>query len=272
MKREQAVIDQRHAKMLELINEKKEVKVEDLARIFDVSLMTVRRDLQILEREGLVVRYRGGARARLINENDKLSEHEVYRQAIAYYAAGLIRDRMNIYINGSMTALNVLNFMEARNTTIYTNNVKAAVQAYQELATIVLTGGKVKENTMFGDFALRNLLTTQADIAFLGCSGISDQGEILCNLPSELSINEYMLSHCRRFYILADSSKVGKQSMHASFSLSNGGTVITDEKANPKLLESIIQQGLHVIVVNDQGRAVYASQNTDEGPDWNQRN
>ena len=89
----------------------------------------------------------------------------------------------------------------------------------------------------------------QADAAFLGCSGISPDGEILCGIPNELGLNETMISHASRYYILADYTKIGKTGTYASFSLEKSGCVITDERANPQVLAQLRAIGMAVVQV-----------------------
>ena len=105
---------------------------------------------------------------------------------------------------------------------------------------ITLSGGSLRgqNHIMTGDCAVRNLLIEQADKAFLGCSGISPDGEILCGIPTELGINETMIEHAREYYILADHTKIGKTGTFASFSLEKSGCVITDERASADVVEA----------------------------------
>ena len=106
-----------------------------------------------------------------------------------------------------------------------------------------------QSHIMTGDFSTRNLLIATVDKAFLGCSVISSDGEILCGIPTELGINETMISHAQTYYILADHTKIGKASTYASFSLEKAGTIITDEKAPANVVEQLHTIGMTVIQV-----------------------
>ena len=96
---------------------------------------------------------------------------------------------------------------------------------------------------------MRNLLTMRADKAFIGCSGISPNGEILCDIPTELGVNETMIGHAKEYFILADHTKVGKAGTYASFSLETAGCIVTDEKAPPEVLERLRMLDMKVIQV-----------------------
>lgn len=95
----------------------------------------------------------------------------------------------------------------------------------------------------------RQKVKVQAGKAFMGCTGISPDGEILCGIPTELGINETMISHAREYYILADHTKIGKTSTYASCSLEKTGTIITDELAPAHIVEQLRTIGMTVIQV-----------------------
>lgn len=248
MKRDQKTINERHEQILELLDKKKEVRVEELAELFDISLMTVRRDLQLLDDKGLLERFHGGARRieRKSIKSDLDLQHA--RDAISRYAATLLEDRDTLFINGSMTASGMLEYVTARNVRIYTNNAFAAGYITRKDIHIFLMGGELRNHIMVGDFCLRNLLSSHTKKAFLGCTGISLQGELMCDIPSELSINETMLSHADEYYILCDHTKLGKTEAAGSFSLPPSGTIITDAQADPEAIEKLREIGLNVLV------------------------
>ena len=101
MKRDRQSVDLRHAEMLSYIRERQEVKVEELAKSFGVSSMTVRRDLQMLEARGQISRTHGGATAdpRTAPVLDEQDEVALFRRLIACRAASLIRSGEKIFIN-----------------------------------------------------------------------------------------------------------------------------------------------------------------------------
>lgn len=252
MKKDRQSVNNRHAKMLSIIRERQEIKVDELAELFGVSLMTVRRDLQVLEDKGLINRFYGGAAVerRPLSSPDK-DDVARYRQLIARYAASLLLDGDYIFINGSTTALNLLDYIEDKTVHVFTNNGLSVNRKFPSGAMITLSGGSMRNggHIMTGDCAMRNLLITQAEKAFIGCTGISPDGEILCGIPTELGINETMISHSYEYYILADHTKIGKAGTYASFSLEKSGTVITDELAPADVLEQLKAIGMKVVQV-----------------------
>lgn len=253
MKRDRQTVDLRHAEMLSFIRKRQEVKVEELAKSFGVSLMTVRRDLHMLEARGQISRTHGGATADMrpspvLDEQDEVA---LYRRLIAAHAASFVRSGEKIFINGSSTALDLLTYTGDKSVRVFTNNGLAVTRRFPVGVEVTVSGGSLRgqNHIMTGDCALRNLLAEQTDAAFLGCSGISPDGEILCGIPNELGLNETMISHAERYYILADYTKIGKTGTYASFSLEKPGCVVTDERANPFVVERLRSVGMDVIQV-----------------------
>ena len=227
MKRDRQSVNQRQAEMLSLICQRQEILVGELCQIFNVSPMTVRRDIRLLEKQGKISRFHGGATVDLQNmvSKDRL-DVSLCRSSIARYAAALVKDGDTLFINGSNTALAMLDYLEGKHVTVYTNNGMAV-----------------------GDLTLRNLMDIQADKAFLGCVGISPGGEILCGIPSELSINETMIVHSEKYFILCDHTKVGRSSPYASFLLEKKGCVITDDLAPTEVTDRLRDGDMEVIRV-----------------------
>ena len=253
MKRDRQSVNQRHAEMLSLIRQRQEILVHELCQIFNVSPMTVRRDLQLLEEQGKISRFHGGA---TVDQQGEVSREQAdvshCRGMIARYAASLVQDGDLILINGSNTALALLDHLEGKRVTVYTNNGLAVGRSYPEGVDVHLFGGALRaDHILTGDLTLRNLMDIRADKAFLGCTGISPGGEILCGIPSELSVNETMIAHADQYFILADHTKMGRSSPYASFLLEKKGCIITDDYAAPEVTDRLRDGEMEVIRVSE---------------------
>lgn len=251
MKRDRQSVDLRHAEMLALIRERQEVLVEELSQAFDISTMTVRRDLQALEEAGKISRFHGGAAASFSPDAEGRSRVSLCRQMIARYAASLVQDGETLLINGSNTALGLLNYAGSKHLSVFTNNGLAVGRRFPDGVEVQISGGLIRgaQHILTGDLAMRNLMDVRADKAFLGCTGISPDGEILCDIPSELGLNETMIEHADRYYILADHTKLGRTSAYASFHLEKKGCVITDEGAPEDIVKRLRAAGMEVVRV-----------------------
>ena len=249
MKKDRACVDNRRNRILALMEKNPRVRVDELADILEVSLITIRRDLQYLEDRKLLVRTHGGA----VASQNPMDEISLYRKLIAEFAAGFVTDNDTLFINTSSNALKILEHISCSNVTVITNNGKAIHCDHSQEVNVVLTGGELRypKEAMVGDFALRNLQTIYAKKAFIGCSGISAENGMTTELFNEVSINEMMVSHAtQEVYVLADHTKIGKNSSFVSCPIDKIKYLITDEKASAEALDLIREKGVTVYVVS----------------------
>lgn len=249
MKKDRACVDNRRNRILALMEKNPRVRVDELADILEVSLITIRRDLQYLEDRKLLVRTHGGA----VASQNPMDEISLYRKLIAEFAAGFVTDNDTLFINTSSNALKILEHISCSNVTVITNNGKAIHCDHSQEVNVVLTGGELRypKEAMVGDFALRNLQTIYAKKAFIGCSGISAENGMTTELFNEVSINEMMVSHAtQEVYVLADHTKIGKNSSFVSCPIDKIKYLITDEKASTEALDLIREKGVTVFVVS----------------------
>lgn len=251
MKRERAYVDGRRIAILEIMKENPTVRVDELAQKFQVSLITIRRDLQYLEDQKKLVRFYGGA---TFQDESNIAESKMkyYRREIAKYAASLVEEGDTLFINTSENALQMIEYIEAKNVTVITNNGKAIHVTPKSDVSIILTGGELRypKEAMVGDFALRNLQTVFAKKVFVGCSGISTVSGMTTEIASEVKINEMMIQNATGdVYVLADHTKIGKNSSFTSANIQSIGNLITDEKAPVDLVKDLENAGVKVHVV-----------------------
>ena len=256
MKNNRKAVEERHLKILNMIRERGEVKVEELAELFQISPMTVRRDMQYLEEEKLISRIHGGAVSlekanMLLSQDEKIS---LCRERISEYASRFIDDGDTLFINGSRTALNMLKYAENKKVMVYTNNCWGIGEKYPDDVTIRFTGGEVRSNVMVGEYVMRNLLSMTADKTFLGCAAVYDDGEFRYDIPTEIGINEAMISRTKKaLYVLADHTKIKRRealgNVYGSCVYEQSCTLITDDNANPEVVEQLRRFGIHVILV-----------------------
>lgn len=256
MKKEKQYVDNRRQEIMHMLQEKGEVRVENLAEHLNISLLTVRRDLQYLEEQNQLERFYGGAK--LIDKVEtplEIDEIQLYRNLIAKYAATLVEDEDSLFINTSSNALQMLKYVEKKNVNVITNNGSAIQMKHRSGVHVILTGGELRypKEAMVGDFALRNLQTVYAKKAFIGCSGISPTIGMTTENANEVNINELMIAHAaQEVYILADHTKIGKNSSFISCSVEEIKHIITDEKAPKDILEQFEEKGVKIHIVKKE--------------------
>ncbi len=253
MKVRYEIVQKRRNKILLLIQKLGDVSVELLSKEFNISEITIRRDLQHWEEEGAIIRYHGGARLlqSMVTHKNNNFTNDRYKKAIAKYAAQFIDDGDTIFINTSSTALLVIQYIKNKRVTVITNNAKATTIKHDPLVSIFLTGGELRfpKETMVGEFAANNLSRVTANKCFIGCSGIHSHAGITTAIQNEVAINEMMLSRTKgSTFVLADYTKIGLQHNFTSGNLDQIDFLITDINASTENCDELKDAGIKKIV------------------------
>lgn len=248
MKMSKEIVDARRKKIMQKIQIKKNVTVDELASELNVTPLTIRRDLQYWEDKGAIVRHYGGARLIQSFVENEEDNNEPYKHAIAKYAASFVEEGDTIFINTSSTALLLIKYIIGKHVTVITNNGKAIFMDHDPLVQIVLTGGELRDpkESMVGDFALNNLNRVKADKAFLGCSGFEAEAGFSTAILSEVSINETMIHRCSgEIFMLADATKIGNIHQFIVANIHAFHYLITDNRVSREAIEPYQEKGLH---------------------------
>lgn len=253
MKNNINIVNTRREKIINILKAKKSIKVTDLSEIFEVSPLTIRRDLDHLTKLGLVERFHGGAN--LVEEPvDK--ENMILNQkktAIAKKASEYINDNETIFINSSSTALLTLQYLKDKRVTVITNNGKALGLDIDSKISLVLTGGDIKfpKAALTGEFAVRNLSKVTANRSIIGVSGLSFEMGLTSFFLDEVAVNELMLTRVSEgSIVVADSSKLGLNQTFVSGQVSAISMLITDSDADRVFIEKLEKMGIQVILVD----------------------
>lgn len=254
MKASRKIVNSRREKVLEAVRSNGHATVSDMAEQFQVSPLTIRRDLQYLEDHKLLERYYGGARDSQEAGREHGENQTVLRkEKIARYAAGLVEDGDSIFINTSSTALAMVKHITSRNVTIITNNGNIINEENPSQAVVILLGGELRymKGAMIGDFALNNLARVTAKKSFIGCSGLCPETGMTTEIMNEVNLNQMMFERVNgASYILTDSSKIGNRSSFVSCPPELVCNIITDSGAPAKLVEEFREKGTWVHLVD----------------------
>ncbi|WP_404312724.1 DeoR/GlpR family DNA-binding transcription regulator [Agrococcus terreus] len=210
-------------------------RVADLAAALGVSAMTVRRDADRLEAEGVLERVRGGVRRvrpPLTEEPAPLAKAALHRDEkarIAAVAAPLVRPGTAIGIGAGSTALALARHVaDAPGVTIVTNSLQVAL-ALEGREGVVLTGGeRTRSDALVGPVANRAAASIGLDVLFLGAHGI-DAGRG-CTAPNlaEAETNRALMASARQVVALVDASKWGEQALATFAALDELDVLVTD--------------------------------------------
>ena len=211
---------ERREKILKILEGQKSSTVRELANSLFISEASIRRDIEVLEKEGLVRRVYGGvllARYQngIVPVDLRDSDHSAVKEQIARRAAAFIRDGDTVMMDASSTVRRMIKYIgNKRNLTIITNNLRIFSEAAQYGASdlsLYCTGGcySAENHAFVGASAEQYLRSVRADCLFFSSQGISEDGEISDASEGETSLRRVMLTRADRRYFLCDSSKIG---------------------------------------------------------------
>ena len=176
---EQPLPAERHRRIQELLRQHRVVRVSVLSETMGVSEVTIRRDLEALERRGLLERTHGGAVATQWMRSEPgyleaISSNTEEKRAIGSAAAAMIEAGDALYLNGGTTTLEVFRHLRASGVKVVTNHIGIALEASERNVELLLLGGHYRgpSNSVVGPFATDALRRTHATKAFIGVEGI----------------------------------------------------------------------------------------------------
>ncbi|KKD23954.1 MULTISPECIES: DeoR/GlpR family DNA-binding transcription regulator [Staphylococcus] len=209
---------ERRRKILDLLEKREFLKLKSLKDALQISMETLRRDVQQLVKDDLITKEYGGIRLKHVSNGESIIEQRLdlnidKKNAIALKAIAEISDGDCIFLDSGSTTLQIAKHLnEVKNLTIITNSIPVMLQALNQGHTIISIGGKVRQSehsiTSF-DF-LFNFDQLNIDKAFICCSGISlDKGVTDFNLE-EVETRRKILDISKYTYLTADSTKIDK--------------------------------------------------------------
>ncbi|MDR1680282.1 MAG: DeoR/GlpR family DNA-binding transcription regulator [Prevotellaceae bacterium] len=259
METEKQSMAQRHRHILELLRRTGEMRVVDICNEVDVSQVTVRKDIKLLERKKLLFRLHGSVsllnpyltRDVSVSEKELIKVEEKVR--IARHAATLINDTDAIIIASGTTVLSLARQLEAKQQlTVLTSALNVATVLCQNPAIeVIQLGGIVRKTStsVNGPFIQQMLSQFSCSKLFLGVDGIDlEYGCTTSNLM-EANANQYMIAAVQRTIILTDSSKFGKRGFGRICSFDKVHQIITDDKVSESVVVALEDMGVEVTVV-----------------------
>lgn len=219
--------------------------ISELAKMFNVSTETIRKDVTELDEKNILQRGHGIVLpASNYTENPlpyKISTNSDAKSRIANSAVSLIKDNKVIFIDSGTTALqlaNVLNIFD--NLTIITNSMMAAHALSNSKNQLLVTGGELrpKSYSYVGAWTLRALRQSKIDIAFLSCDGFHADGPTVGSYR-ELEAKEVVLEQASKSVLLADTSKIPLQGLYCYCSYSELDLLVFERELTDKERENI---------------------------------
>ena len=244
----------RHERILEVLRADGLAEVGRLARELGVSGATVRRDLTLLEREGLLQRVHGGAATPLGTAEPPFEvvavDHQDAKVRVGVAAADLVRDGDVVLVDIGTTTSHLARALGGREVTVITSSLAV----YEELADdgsveLILLGGTVRRNyrSLVGFLTEHALRQLHADLLFLGTSGVQRDGSVLDTTAVEVPVKRAMLAAAERTVLLADAGKFPGRGIARVCGASDLAALVTEPGADPGTLLALADAGVEVI-------------------------
>lgn len=248
--------DRRHL-TLETVSERGDVSVADLSELTGVSEMTVRRDLEALEREGLLRRVHGGAMSAVSRSYEppfalRRGEHTEAKARIGALAASLLSNGDTAVIDVGTTTLELARTLKGNGgLTLLTPSLRVVDElAGNAEVRVIVTGGTVRpgELSLVGDLAERAFEALHCDTVFLGVGGVDARAGLTEFNLDDTRVKRAALATARRCVVLADASKLGKVAFARVCPLERVNVLVTDAGASEAALEPIRDAGVEVLI------------------------
>jgi DeoR family transcriptional regulator of aga operon len=254
--------EERRREILGVLHRDGRVLVKDLARQFRISQITIRKDLEFLDGQGVIQRTHGGALPvqsgalldPTLREKEKL--HRKQKTEIALAAARLVEDGQSVLLDSGTTTTAIARALKhSLNTrarlTVITNAINIAAELAGTNIEVILTGGTLRKNSfsLVGPLAERTLRQLSADILFLGVDGFDTAAGLFTPNLLESEVNRTMVEIARRTIAVCDSSKFGRRSLCNIMPVAAVHEVITDTQILKSDLRALKEAGVKVTLV-----------------------
>lgn len=246
---------QRRHTIMQLLQEQGEVSVEQLVQLFDISEVTIRKDLSALETNGFLLRKYGGAilmPKEIIdeNENDELTKRKL---VIAKAAAERIRDHNRIIVDsGSTTAALIKQLNLKQGLVVMTNSLSVATElrALENEPTLLMTGGTwdTRSESFQGKVAEQVLRSYDFDQLFIGADGI-DLARGSTTFNELVGLSQVMAEVSREVVVMVESQKIGRKMPNLELTWQQIDVLITDTGLSEQAKQAILAHGVEVICV-----------------------
>ena len=251
--------EERQHAIAALVNRRGRVAVTALAEEFAVTTETVRRDLDVLERSGMLRRVHGGAvpvgALALVETGygERTGQYAAEKARVAEAALNLLPGTAgSIILDGGSTTAALADRLPAdRRLLAVTNAVPIAARLTSAAGVDVhVLGGRIRGLTQcaVGESATRALADLRVDVAFLGTNGISPDHGFTTPDDAEATVKRAMVRAGQRVVVLADSTKLGRESLVRFAALEDVDVLVTDDGADERAVGSLQDAGIEVVI------------------------
>jgi DeoR family transcriptional regulator of aga operon len=253
--------EERQQRILETIRQNRRATIGELSRAFEVSDVTIRRDLRELAAQGVLRRAHGGAIAAVPAPPEppvvqRMTQSATCKACIGRTAAALVSDGQSVFIgSGSTTAFVARNLLDRKNLTVVTNALTVATElATAPDVTVVVTGGMMRasELSLVGHITEQALREVRVDKVIIGMRAISLERGMTNDYLPEVMTDRTIIEMAPELIVVADHTKFGNVASAFVAPVQRITTLVTDAAADHRVLASFEELGIDILVAPDE--------------------
>lgn len=250
------IANDRYLKILNLLDEKQSITINEIVEFLNTSESTVRRDLSVLDKEKKLIKVHGGAisnkRYHITKDQNIYTKQFVNvdeKRIIAKKAASIITEKDFVFIDAGSTTYQMIEFITEKKASYMTNSVSIAKALADKNFNVIVLGGKIKENTqaIIGTYAIDYLKKFNFTLGFLGVNGVDIKSGYTTPDIEEANLKKVALKNSHKAFILCDSSKISLVSSVTFASLKDAYIITT--KVNDEEIFKEIKKHTNVLEV-----------------------
>lgn len=254
------LVAERHRQIIQILEEKRTIKVAELGQFFSVTEETIRRDLEKLEKEGFLKRSHGGA---VINEDKgkkdiPFEQREITnveeKQKIARMSVRYVKEGDRILLDASTTAWYMAKIIPDISLTVVTNSLKVVAElSKKEKVTAICTGGTLLKNSLsfVGPLAIESLDQYYVNKAFISCKGMHSTRGFTESNEQEALVKRKMLEISDQTYMMLDDSKIDVQAFAKLVKLEVVDHLLINQPLETYILEEIVEHAPKLKILSE---------------------
>jgi len=253
------VPNKRQAAILKMLSEDGFVATDDMVSKFDVTPQTIRRDLNELNKFGLITRFHGGAgQAKNMGNRpykDRLHTRVEAKQTIAQLVSGLIPDGASLFLSSGTTIEAIARELSShKSLKVVTNNVNIArIMSQNESFEVMIAGGQVRnvDGGIIGLSSLEFLEQFHMDFGIVGTNSVDEAGALWDFDQLEVRISRATIKNSHKVILVADSEKFGRRAMNRMGHISECNFLVTDKPLKAPFDQLFAESNVKVIQPGD---------------------
>lgn len=245
----------RQTEISELLNSEAEVGVQELAERFGVSQMTIRRDLSLLEDQGLAVRTHGGAvvagKLRFLRGGFPEQTETPQKRAIGRVAAGLVSEGQTVLVDSGAAAFDVaLELPRNLGITLATTSLSVAQALYGSGIRVLVLGGFLRDDnpSLYGPLAEQSLVQFTIDVLFVGCDGADSRDGFYVSDLHIASLQQAMIRAAHNVVVVMESNRFSRRSFARYAVPQQIRYLVTDPGLSARDRANLEERGVTVLI------------------------